>query len=120
MGATEKLWHTATELRPDDPTRLQFDSGIREKAVEALANGSPADEAASSSAAEASGFLSNQYEAAANNLFDKVMTADSVVKYAMDASQQAERKKQIIGFGSTALAALIGTAVAIHVFNKKR
>jgi len=119
IGATEILWDTATEVRPDDPSHFNFDDDVRKKIVEALTNEDEEDETVRESIASAMG-LSNTYEFAVENLFQKVMTAEPVVMYAMGVSEQAERKKQLINFGSVALATFVGTSLAHYFFGRKR
>jgi hypothetical protein len=120
MNTTEKLWKTATKLRPDDPSHFGFQHGLQEFAVRALINVNEESDESQSRVSEAMELVCNTYEGAVQNLFEKVMTADSVVVYAIKAGERDARKQQLRDFGSTALATFIGTGAAYYLLNKKK
>lgn len=115
MEATRQLWQTATEIRPDDPTHLEFDESVRFQVVYALIHGSYEEKF---DANDAKGLIANTCEAAVNNLFDKIMTSDSVIYWQMNEAATVERKRQITKFGAAATAAFIGTGLALILAQK--
>ncbi len=118
MNATVQLWETATHLRPDDPSNFDFDEEFQETAVAGLTSDDSSKEGRDAIKTCLAG-LCNTYESSTQNLFEKVMSADSVVNYAFEVQQRAERRRHLIQFGGAAVAAFAGASAAIFIFGRK-
>ena len=119
IKTTARLWETATELRPDEPTHNYFDPNVHPAVVGALTADSEGDEARVA-IAQAMSMLCNTYEQAVENLFEKVITSEAVINYGLMVQERAEHQRRLINFGSVAAATFIGTALANYLAGKKR
>lgn len=114
MTTTQNLWDTATRIRPDEPSHFKFDEDFKEVAVSAihgtLKEISPDD---------AITLLGNTYENAVSNLFDKLMTSDSIVDFSLDVGEHSQRRQRLLNYGGVALASFIGTTAAYLITRKR-
>ncbi len=116
MGATERLWETATELRPDSPTLMTFDKSVRPIVIGSLTGYLDEDTYPVHAAIS---LLSSTYEEAVENLIEKVMTSDRVVGYQMNIVTAEARRRDFINFAAVGTAAFLGTGLALILSRRK-